>query len=75
MNMALYQFSLHVRLGILVTARTSRPDNYLSCCVTDKNVIARRPQADVAILKGNRLQAKNLILYEIATPRYGRGSQ
>ena len=48
--------------------------NYLSCCVTDKNV-ARRPQADVAILKGNKLQAKNQILYEIATPRYGRGSQ
>ncbi len=41
----------------------------LSCCVNEYTVIARRPQADVAISKGTRFLLKNQMLHEIATPR------
>jgi hypothetical protein len=36
--------------------------------ITGKPVIARRPQADVAISTGNSV-FMNLVRYEIATPR------
>ncbi len=48
--------------------------NKQACCVTAKNVIARRPQADVAIAKGDRHLPKKM-LHGIATPLCGRGSQ